>query len=206
MANGYESIKYETSVQDQTKHTTKPQTKSGTPIPKTQNDFDDVEEVDNPVYEKTSSTQPKHSSDDPDREARGFNYQVTNDYDYIPEPQTKLADPTQRTDSIENDVEQHTVEVVDANKMEEAQKISDERNQQKANVQTTSANLTGVRDEANEKRDYFYDVEEHIYSEVNKPKKESEENPSEDSEGEGEEDYQWLKVSVYIDKTDTCAL
>ena len=189
MANGYESIKYETNVQDQTKHTTKSQTKSGTPIQKTQNDFG-VEEVHNPVYEKTSSTQPNYSSDDPDREAREFNYQVTNDYDYIPEPQTKLADPTQRTDSIENDVEQHTVEVVDANKMEEAQKISDERNQQKANVQTTSANLTRVRDEASEKRDYFYDTEEHIYSEVNKPKKESEENPSEDSEGEREEDYQ----------------
>ena len=189
MANGCESIKYETSVQDHTKHITKSQTKSGTPIPKTQNDFG-VEEVHNPVYEKTSSTQPNYSSDDPDREARGFNYQVTNDYDYIPEPQTKLADPTQRTDSIENDVEQHTVEVVDANKMEEAQKISDERNQQKANVQTTSANLTGVRDEASEKRDDFYDVKGHIYSEVNKPKKESEENPSEDSEGEREEDYQ----------------
>ena len=187
--NGYESIKYGTSGYDHTKHITMPRTKLGNPTPKTQND---AEELDDPVYDETSSTQPNYSSENPDGKAIKFNYQVTNGYDYIDDftkPQPKWANPTQRTDPIKNNAEQHTVEVVNANKMEEAQKISDERNQQKANVQTTSANLTRVRDEANEKRDDFYDTEEHIYSEVNKPKKESEENPSEDSEGEGEEDY-----------------
>ena len=149
------------------------------------------------MYDEASSTQPNYSSLGPDMEAEsdlGTNgYESikygTSGYDHtkhITKPQAKVANPTQRTDSVENDAEQHTDEVVDADKMEEAQKIGDKRNQQNANVQTTSANLTQVRDE---KGDDFYDTEEHIYSEVNKPKKEAKENPTEDSEGERGEDY-----------------
>ena len=152
------------------------------------------------MYDEASSTQPNYSSLGPDMEAEsdlGTNgYESikygTSGYDHtkhITKPQAKVANPTQRTDSVENDAEQHTDEVVDADKMEEAQKIGDKRNQQNANVQTTSANLTRARDEANEKGDDFYDTEEHIYSEVNKPKNKAKENPTEDSEGERGEDY-----------------
>ena len=70
-------------------------------------------------------------------------------------------------DHVVNDfynTEQHIndSEVVNANKMKEARKKSDVRNQQKTKAQETPANPTPVRDEARKNGDDFYDAEEHL--------------------------------------------
>ena len=58
--------------------------------------------------------------------------------------------------------------------------------QHKVNAQSTSANLTQVRDEASEKGDHFYNAEEHT---VNKPKKKAKKKLSEENEEKRKGNY-----------------
>ena len=102
-----------------------------------------LRQLDDPVYDEPSSSQPNYSS---------LDMKVVNDL-------------------VVNDrynTEQHTNEVVNANKMEKAKKKSDVRNQQKTMAQEIPPNPTLVQDEASKKEDDFYDAEEHTYSVVNK--------------------------------------
>ena len=132
------------------------------------------------MYDDASSTQPNYNSSGPDMEAA--NDQVMNGYESIKcitKPQAKLGNHTPKTQNGIDDPERLDDPVYD-----DASPA-----QQKVNAQTTSANLTQVRDEASEKGDHFYDAEEHTYSVVNKPKKKAKKKPSEDNEGEREGNY-----------------
>ena len=150
-----------------------------------------LRQLNDPVYDDASSTQPNYSSLGPDMEGVKFNYQVTNGYDSIEnmtKSQTKFENLTPKTEDDLDDAEQHTSEVVNANMKEKAQKKSDKRNQQKTNAQETLANFTS--DEASKKGNDFYDTEVHIYSAVNKRKKKAKEKPPENDELERKVDYQ----------------
>ena len=133
------------------------------------------------MYNDASSTQPNYTASlGPDMEATDD--QVTNGYESIKcmtKPQTKLGNHTPKTQINFDNPKQLDNPVYD-----EASPA-----QHKANAQTTSANLTQVRDEASEKGDHFYDAEEHTYSVVNKPKKKAKKKLSEDNEGEREGKY-----------------
>ena len=122
-----------------------------------------LRQLDDPVYDEASSTQPK--------------------------PRKEVANSTPRNESFEIDfldTKQHTNEVVNTNKKKAPNK-SDARHQQQTNAQEIPANPTPVRNEDSKIGNDFYDAEEHTYSVVNKKKK-SNKKLLED-EGEMKEDF-----------------
>ena len=167
VTEGYELIEYNIATQVQTK--------LGNPI---QNTFDDIEQLDDSVYEDASSARPYYRSPN----------QVTNNYysiENMTRPQIKLVNPIPKIDSTENNLDeakQHTNKVCNNSKTEKARK-NDDRNHQKTNFQESLANLTPLIDKASEKGDDVYDAEEKTFSEANKYKK-PEENPRENDYGE----------------------
>ena len=133
------------------------------------------------MYDEAAQT--NYSSQDLDEEA--VEDQETNGYDSIKcvtstKPRREVTHPTPKNESIENDTEHHTNEVVNANK-KKSQNKSDARNQQQTNAQETPANLTQVRHEASKKGEDFHYAEEHTYSVVNKKKKANKKLPEYDS-------------------------
>ena len=159
------------------------------------------------MYDEPSSTQPNYmfSSLDPTY-AEPENDETPNGYDYIKHPrgiinmpQFKAANPTPvRTEASENDffdAEQHTYEVVNANKEEKVKNNTPnsdiDGNEPTLNTYDTLDNPTPVSDEASKKKkeDDFFNAEKHTYSVVNaKCKKRANEKLSDD-EREREEDY-----------------
>ena len=164
-----------------------------------------LRQLDDPVYDEATSTQPNYSSLGPTYDMEAENDEVTNSYDYIEQPQStnntqhfKAVDHTPvRMEASENDffdAEQHTYAVVNANKKKKSKKkISSnaaDNEEYTADVQDTSAIPTPVRDEASNEGDDFYDAEEHTYSVVNvKQKKRGNEKTALNGEGERGEDY-----------------
>ena len=148
-----------------------------------------LRQLDDQVYDEASSTQPNYSSQSLDEER--VKDQVTNGYDSIncmTKPRREVTYHTPKNENDFHDTQQHTNDVVNANKMKKAQNKSDYRNQQQTNAQQTSTNSTPVRNEASKIRNDFYDAEEHTYSVVNNKKKANKKPP--EYEGERKDDSQ----------------
>ena len=145
-----------------------------------------LRQLDDPVYDEASSTQPNYSSQDLDEE--GVKDQVTNSIRCMTKPRREVTYPTPKNENNFHDTQQHTNEVVNANKMKKAQNKSDDRNQQQTNAQETSTNPPPVRNEASKIKKDFYDAEEHTYSVVNNKKKANKKPP--EYEGERKDDLQ----------------
>ena len=171
------------------------------------NDNYNLRQLDDPVYDDASSTQPNYSLG-PDMEA--VSNPVTNGYDSIEcmtKPKTQLANHTPKNESHICDAEQHPCDVanakkkkksdtgkcpkeaIKANKKKKDKKNSDKRNKPMSSVQETPANPTPGREDGSKIEEDFYDAEEHTYSVVIKSKKKANKKPLENDEGEREEDY-----------------
>ena len=170
--------------------------------PSTKNECYSLRQLDDPVYDEASSTQPNYSSLGPTYDMVAANDEVTNGYDYIQQPQGtnntqqfKAANCTSvKMEGSENDffdAEQHTYAVVNANKKKKKMSSSAADSEgHTADVHNTPRNPTTVRDEARKNEDDFYDAEEHTYSAVNvKQKKRGNEKKAMNGEGERGEDY-----------------
>ena len=178
------------------------------------NEYYSFRQLDDPVYDDASSTQPNysHSSLSPDNEV--VNYSATNGYDSTEcstKPKTQLAKHIPKNESHTFDAEQHPCdvtndarkkkksdaekcpkEVIKVNKKKKAKKNSDKRNKPKSSFQETPANPTPMRDDDSKMEDDFYDAEEHTYSVVIKSKKKANKKLSENGERmreENDEDY-----------------
>ena len=150
-----------------------------------------LRQLDDPVYDDASSTQPNYSLDC-DMEAV-YN-PGTNGYDFI-KCTNKHDDeqhPLEVTDAKEKkntDAGKRPNEVIKANKKKKAEKKSDKKNKPKSSAREIPANPTPVRDDDSKKEEDFYDAEEHVYSVVTKSKKKANKKPSENGERQREEDY-----------------
>ena len=145
-------------------------------------------QLNDPVYNNVSFT--VRSLDMDPGLACAVSDQVTKGYVYIEhltKPQTELTNPTVNNESIDNDFYQHTYEMVRTNMKKNANEKGN-RNKSKFNVQENSHYSTPVSDDASQKGNDFYDVEEHVYSVVNtKYKKRANQETRESDEGERED-------------------
>ena len=164
------------------------------------NDNYNLRQLDDPVYDDASPTQPDYSLG-PDMEA--VSNPVTNGYDSIEcmtKPKMKLANHTPKKESLIDVEQRHDLanakkkkksdtgkcpnEVIKANKKKKAKKHSDKKNKPMSSARDTPANPTPGRDDDSKMEDDFYDAEEHTYSVVIKSKKKANKKPSENNEGE----------------------
>ena len=172
-----------------------------------ENEYYSLRQLDDPVYDDASSTQPNYSLD---YDMEAVYNPGANGYDFIKctnKPKTQLANHTPKNESYICDDEQHPHEVTDAkekkntdagkhpneeikaNKKKIAEKKSDKKNKPKSSARETPANPMPGRDDDSKKEKAFYDAEEHVYSVVIKSKKKANKKPLENGERQREENY-----------------
>ena len=161
-----------------------------------------LRQLDDPVYDEASSTQPNYNSQGPTYDMDAANAQRPDSYDYIehtintPHAEPANSTPAKMEDGGNDfyDAEQHTYAVVNTD-MKKAKKktpsSTEEYNiQQQANIQDAPPSFTPVEDEAKKNKDDFYDAEEHTYSAVNvKRKKKGNKETTGNVERERDKDY-----------------
>ena len=154
------------------------------------------------MYDEASSTQPNYSSLGPTYDMEAASDEVTNNYDYIKQPQdvinTQQFKVVNRTpvsmDASENDffdAEQHNYAVVNASKKKKtAKKLSNsaaDNDEYTTDVRDTPANPTPVRDEDYKEGDDFYDAEKHTYAVFNANKKKKSKKIASCTEGDDDQ-------------------
>ena len=149
-------------------------------------------QVDDPVYDDATPTQPNYSSLGPTYDMETTNDHGLNTYDCIKNainiPQAHPNNPTPVRDEDAGrednfyDAEQHTYATVNKSSKKKKTSGNDEGddNEQKAEAHDTPSNPIP----ASKKGDNFYEAEEHTYSVVKKKK--AKKKISEDGEGERE--------------------